>query len=261
MANALCANLTLLFTELPMLARIAAAKQAGFAGVEIQFPYTVPAAELKAALDAAGMPLVLINLPAGDLLDGGAGLACVPDCQAEFDAALAEALAYAEVAKPQQVNVLPGRFVANVEESTALDCLAANLRKTAKAFAPLGIGVVCEAINPFDLPGFAVSTPQALRALLEQVNHPNAKAQLDLYHMARQGFELPETIAELAGLIGHVQFADYPGRAQPGSGKVDFAAARSALAAANYRGWLSAEYRPHGEPAQSLAWLADWPRD
>lgn len=85
----LAANLTMLFTELPLAERIRAAAEAGFAGVEVQFPYEVPAHELKAALQAAGLPLVLINLPAGDLMTGGPGLAAVPERQAEFDAALA----------------------------------------------------------------------------------------------------------------------------------------------------------------------------
>ncbi|MCJ8170032.1 hydroxypyruvate isomerase family protein [Atopomonas sediminilitoris] len=257
----LCANLSLLFTELPLLERVAAAKQAGFDGVEIQFPYDVPAAELRAALQAAQLPLVLINVPAGDLLAGGAGLACVPDQQVAFAAALAEALAYAQVVKPERVNVLPGRFVANVSEADALACLAANLHTTATAFAVLDIAVVTEAINPLDLPGFAVSTPDDLQALLQHTAHPNVKAQLDLYHMARQKLDVAACIKQLGAQIGHVQFADYPGRGQPGTGKLDFAAAKAALNAVGYTGWLSAEYRPQGATLDSLGWLAAWRAD
>ncbi|MNN97231.1 Hydroxypyruvate isomerase [compost metagenome] len=77
--------------------------------------------------------------------------------------------------------------------------------------------------------------------------------------MARQDLDLPTCIAALAGHIGHVQFADCPGRAAPGTGAVDFVAARQALAASGYVGWLGAEYRPGGEgTAASLGWLAEW---
>lgn len=69
----LAANLSLLFNELPLLERVRAAAVAGFAGVEIQFPYEVPAIALKETLERAGLPLVLINLPAGDLMTGGPG--------------------------------------------------------------------------------------------------------------------------------------------------------------------------------------------
>ena len=255
----LCANLSLLFTELPLVERVKAAAEAGFAGVEIQFPYELTAHELKTALKAAGMPLVLINLPAGDLMRGGPGLAAVPQRQAEFDAGLAQALVYAATVRPQCVNVLPGRLAAGVTREAALATLAGNLRRSAEAFAPLGIQVLAEAINPIDMPGFLVNTPDDLLALIAAVDHPNFAAQLDFYHMARQGLDLPACIAALAGHIGHVQFADCPGRGAPGSGTLDFAAALAALRAAGYAGWLAAEYKPGDtDTAGSLGWLAEW---
>lgn len=255
----LCANLSMLFTELPLLERIPAAAAAGFAAVEIQFPYELPAEELSAALQRAGLPLVLINLPAGDLMSGGPGLAAVPQRQAEFDAALAQALAYAQVVHPQCVNVLPGRLAEGVAREAALATLVGNLRRTAEAFAPLGIKVLAEAINPLDMPGFLINTPQHLLELIAAVDHANFTAQLDFYHMARQDLQLPACIAALAGRIGHVQFADCPGRGAPGSGALAFAEALAALRASGYDGWLGAEYKP-GEAgtAASLGWLAGW---
>jgi hydroxypyruvate isomerase len=140
----------------------------------------------------------------------------------------------------------------------AWQCLSANLQATAKAFAILGIGVLCEAINPLDMPGFLLNTPEQMLALLASVDQPNLALQLDLYHMARQGFEVPRVIAQLAGKIGHVQFADCPGRGEPGTGQLDFAAALHALAATGYEGWLGAEYLPSG--AEHLGWLETWRR-
>lgn len=252
------ANLSLLFTEQPLLERVLAARVAGFAGVEIQFPYEVPAIRLKEALERAGLPLVLINLPAADLMQGGPGLAAVPERQAAFDAALQEALTYAAMTRPLQVNVLPGRLAEGVEREPALVTLAANLRKTAEAFAVLGIGVVCEAINPLDMPGFLINTPAQLHALLEAVEHPNCRAQVDIYHLARQGLDIAAGIALLRGRIGHVQFADCPGRQQPGSGTVDFAGVLACLRNAGYQGWYGAEFKPSGDAAVDFAWLPAW---
>ena len=75
----LIANLSMLFTERPLLQRVAAAREAGFDAVEIQFPYEVSPFELRRELDDNGMPLVLINLPAGDLMSGGAGWPASPN--------------------------------------------------------------------------------------------------------------------------------------------------------------------------------------
>lgn len=255
----IAANLSMLFTELPLRERVLAAAVAGFEGVEIQFPYEVPAITLKETLASAGMPLLLINLPGGDLLSGGAGLASVPARQAEFDAALQQALSYAAMVRPLHVNVLPGRLAEGLGCEQALDCLASNLRKTAEAFALLGIGVLVEAINPLDMPGFLVNTPEQLRDLLDRVDHPNLAAQYDLYHMARQDLDVVAGIHLLAGRIGHVQFADCPGRGAPGTGALVFEPLLAALRDTGYGGWLAAEYRP-GEVATtaSLGWLAQW---
>lgn len=254
----IAANISLLFSELPLLARIQAAAVAGFAGVEIQFPYELPAIQLKEALTRAGLPLRLINLPAGDLMSGGPGLAAVPARQAEFDAALQEALSYAAMVRPACVNVLPGLLAEGVSREQALACLLNNLRQAAEAFAVLGIQVLCEAINPLDMPGFLLNTPQQLDEVLRAVNHPNLLAQFDVYHMARQGLDIPAGLQLLAGRIGHVQFADCPGRGEPGTGQLDFAALLQALQASGYSGWLGAEYKPSRPTEQTLAWLPAW---
>lgn len=253
-----CANLSLLFTELPLAERVSAAMLAGFDGVEIQFPYDLPAMQLNEALERSGLPLVLINLPAGDLMQGGAGLASVPSRQAEFMAALEQGLAYADKVRPLCVNVLPGRRVEGVSREHALSTLAANLHRAAEAFMGLGIRVLCEAINPLDMPGFLINTPEQIDVLLQKVAHPNCLAQLDLYHMARQGLDLQAGIRLLAGRIGHVQFADCPGRGMPGSGELDFESVLRELRASGYRGWLGAEYIPGRSSSTAFDWLAHW---
>lgn len=254
----ICANLSLLFTELPLLERVRAAAEAGFAGVEIQFPYEVPAAALQAELQRSGLPLVLFNLPAGDLMQGGAGLAAVPGREAQFAAGLRQALEYAEVLRPQKINVLAGRLAEGVEREQALALLAEHLRQTAEAFAGRGIAVLMEAINLHDMPGFLLNTPQHLLDMLARVGHPNLAAQLDFYHMARMGLDLADCVRQLQGHIGHVQFADAPGRGEPGSGELDFEPALAALRAQGYAGWLGAEYRPVGATSAGLGWLPAW---
>ena len=142
------------------------------------------------------------------------------------------------------------------------EVLHMDLKHLGPQFLPtqkmLHIGVVCEAVNPLDMPGFLVNTPEQLDRLLRDVDHPNLQAQYDLYHMARQGVDMAAGIRLLAGRIGHVQFADVPGRGEPGSGQVDFEPALRALQEDDYPGWLGAEYKPSGVTADSLGWLPVW---
>lgn len=60
------ANLAWLFQEQPTLPqRMEAAAQAGFAAVELAFPYAYGARELRAAAERAGLEVVLLNTPPG----------------------------------------------------------------------------------------------------------------------------------------------------------------------------------------------------
>jgi hydroxypyruvate isomerase len=79
--------------------------------------------------------------------------------------------------------------------------------------------------------------------------------QYDIYHMLRMGENPAAFIAEHAGRIGHIQFADCPGRGQPGTGEADWAALFSAIDRSGYDGWVGAEYKPSGATSASLGWL------
>ncbi len=49
-----CANLTMMFNEVPFLDRFDAAAKAGFQAVEFLFPYDYKPADIRARLDANG---------------------------------------------------------------------------------------------------------------------------------------------------------------------------------------------------------------
>ena len=74
----LAANLSMMFNEVPFLDRFAAARKAGFDGVEFLFPYEHPMAELRKRLDGEGLTQALFNMPPGDWAKGERGLASHP---------------------------------------------------------------------------------------------------------------------------------------------------------------------------------------
>lgn len=249
-----CANLSLLFREHALPQRAAAARAAGFAGVEVQFPYELPVSGWTQALGAADLPLVLFNVPAGDLMHGGDGLACVPGREAQFADALATCADYARVLAPRCINVLAGRVPAGADRARCLSVLCDNLARAVDCLAPLGVTVTVEAINRHDMPRFLVDDFATMAAVVAAV--PGTALQYDLYHMARMGEPLLAQLAAHGARFGHVQFADLPGRHQPGSGTLDFPALFAALDGAGYSGWCGAEYIPAGTTGGSLAWLA-----
>lgn len=249
------ANLSLLFTELPVPERFQAAKQHGFDAVEIQFPYTLPAEQIQDLLDQQGLQLVLFNVDADTLLQGGEGLAAVPEKRDQFKAAVEQALAYAERLKPNVINVLPGRCLDQQRLGEYQTTLLENLGYAASAFAEIGVKTVFEAVNSHDMPGFIVDSSLGMLDVLAKVDHPNLFMQYDIYHMSRMGEDCAEFLRQHLDKIAHIQFADCPGRGQPGTGATDFATLFDIIATADYQGWIGAEYKPTVDTASSLDWL------
>ncbi|MDD2658469.1 MAG: TIM barrel protein [Methylococcales bacterium] len=250
-----CANLSLLFTEMELINRFKAAKQKGFNAVEIQFPYSLSAATLKKTLEEQQLKLVLFNVDADDLLQDGEGLACVPEKRSQFRQAVAQALEYAEFLKPEAINVLPGRCINENRKRDYLKTFKENLCFAVETFAPLGIKTVFEAINSHDMPGFIIHNERQMLDTLNQLNLPMLLMQYDIYHMQMMGGNPDEFITQHADKIGHIQFADCPGRGQPGTGQINFERVFSAIEKSAYSGWVGAEYKPVGSTSESLNWL------
>lgn len=125
------ANLSMLFTEWPFLDRFERAAQAGFRFVEFQFPYEVPAAEIRARLDRHQLQAVLHNMPAGNREAGERGIGGHPDRGEEFRAGIAQAIAYATALGVPRFNVLAGRVPPGVDEQGLRRTFVANLRQAA----------------------------------------------------------------------------------------------------------------------------------
>ncbi|MEY3760931.1 MAG: hypothetical protein RIR39_2422 [Pseudomonadota bacterium] len=249
------ANLSLLFTEVELIDRFRASKNAGFEAIEIQFPYSLSVETLKNTLEEQQLKLVLFNVAADDLLQGGEGLACVPEKQAQFRQAIAETLDYAKLLKPEAINVLPGRCFNEKRKQDYQKTFKENLIFAVESFALLGIKTVFEAINSHDMPGFIIHNGQQMLDILDELNHPKLFMQYDIYHAQMMGDEPDEFIARHANKIGHIQFADCPGRGQPGTGHINFERIFQAIEKSGYSGWVGAEYNPVGTTSESLDWL------
>ena len=73
--------------------RIGAAAAAGFKAIELQFPYDVPASQVKAAIERNKLTILGVNTPPGER-DGEFGLAAVPGHEKDWQALFARALDY-----------------------------------------------------------------------------------------------------------------------------------------------------------------------
>lgn len=255
---AFAANLSMLFTEADFLDRFRLAREAGFKGVEYLFPYDWAEEDLTRELESNGLTQVLFNLPPGDWSAGERGIACLPDRVEEFREGVGQAIRYARALNCKQVNCLAGICPDTLDESLAWQTLVDNVSYAAARLEDEGMTLCLEAINSrVDIPGFFLDTSARVIQLIEAVDAGNVKLQYDLYHMQIMEGDLIRTVECLLPWIAHIQFADNPGRHEPGTGEINFWNVFAALDRMGYGGWVSAEYHPSRETATSLGWFRE----
>lgn len=246
------ANLGFLWADRPLPEAIRAAHAAGFDAVECHWPYAVPAADVKAALDETGLSMLGINTRRGDTSAGENGLSALPGREADARAAIDEAIAYAAATGARNVHVMAGF----AEGAASRDAFASNLRHACTSAAPHGIRILIEPLNRYDAPGYFLQTTTQARALIEEIGEPNLRLMFDCYHVQLMEGDLTRRLRALLPLIGHIQFASVPDRGPPDHGEINYAHVFQTLCDLGYSAPVGAEYRPSGETEASLGWMA-----
>ncbi len=251
------ANLTMLFGELPFLDRFAAAKAAGFDGVEYLFPYDFEKAVLRERLQQYGLVQVLHNLPAGDWAAGERGIAIFPDRVDEFRDGVYRAIDYATALDCHQVNCLVGVAPAGADPVELNEVLVKNLRFAATTFARENIRLLIEPINTIDIPGFFLRRTEQAVQIIADVGSDNLFIQYDIYHMQVMEGDIARTLQRHMARIAHVQLADNPGRHEPGTGEINYPFLFRYLDETGYCGWIGCEYKPKTTTIEGLGWYAN----
>jgi sugar phosphate isomerase/epimerase len=121
----------------------------------------------------------------------------------------------------------------------------------------LGLEIALE-LEPFHLS--IVNNVERMVQLLNNVNHPAVKANVDISHLALAGDGASE-IAKLAGRIAHVHLSDCDGKRHgdlpPGRGSVAFPPYLQGLAAAGFTGSVSIELEYSPEPNKIVDWVRE----
>ena len=255
----LAANLSMLFPHLPFPERFAAAAKAGFRYVEYQFPYPFGSAqEIAACARAAGVEVVLHNLPGGDAAKGDRGIACQPERVNEFREGVERAIEYAKAVGCPRLNTLAGIAPAGVAQEKVMATLVENLRHAAAKLKAAGLTLLTEPCNTRTIPGFFLSGSQAGIEVIDAVGADNLLLQYAVFHMQIVEGDLAKTIERLLPRIGHIQVADVPARNEPGTGEINYCWLLPQIDALGYRGWIGAEYIPKGDTVEGLKWATPY---
>ncbi|WP_370949720.1 hydroxypyruvate isomerase family protein [Amycolatopsis sp. cg5] len=252
-------NLSILYTELPLLERPEAAKKAGFDAVEFWWPFdtAVPSDaqvdKFVKAIEDAGVQLVGLNFAAGDMAGGDRGLVSWPERSSEFRENIPIALSIGDRLGCRAYNALYGNRLERKSAEEQDEIGMENLALAAYAARQQGAIVLVEPIS--GAPRYPLLTAADALAAIDRAGAPNLRLLADLYHLTVNGDDLDAVIAEHTGRIGHVQIADAPGRNEPGTGDLDIEGYLGKLAGCGYDGFVGLEYKPSGTSADSFKWL------
>jgi hydroxypyruvate isomerase len=256
-------NCSILFTELPLLERPAAARAAGFDVVEFWWPFAeaVPsdrdADAFVAAVQDAGVQLAGLNFFAGDMPGGDRGLVSWPARSAEFRDNIDATVGVGERLGCRAFNALYGNRVDGVTAEQQDEVGAENLALAAQAAARIGGTVLIEPVS--GAPAYPLLTAADALEVMERVQAAAGVGNLgllaDLYHLAVNGDDVDKVIAADTPRIAHVQIADHPGRNEPGTGSLPLDRQLADLETRGYTGWVGLEYKPSGVSGESFGWL------
>ncbi len=252
------ANLQFMFNELDVLDRYDAAAKAGFKGVELQSPYSIPVEHIVDRLERNELRHIIINMPMNDPDTGKGNVPLRPDRTDLYKERVAQGVEYAKELGCLGVNVGVGPLPDDVPAAEARATLVSNLRHAAGELEKVGVKGLIEAINTRDQPGFFIHTTAQTRGLIEEVGHSNLFIQYDFYHMQIMEGDLAPTVKENLDLIAHMQLADTPGRHEPGTGEINYNYLLPYLDEIGYGGWVGCEYHPANETLSGLRWADKW---
>lgn len=242
----------MLFTEVAFADRIAAAAKAGFTAVECQFPYGVPARDLRNRLNETGLIMTGINTPLGG--QGEFGFAALPARRAAFRDGLAQALDYAHELGAKSVHCMSG-VLNGVPLADARACFIDNMAFACEEAERAGITLLIEPLNPYDRPDYFLTGSDMAADLIAHVNRPELKIMFDLYHVQILEGDLLRRIGRHWPLIGHFQLASVPRRHEPDEGEINYAVILNEIAARGWQGWIGCEYRPRASTVAGLGWI------
>jgi hydroxypyruvate isomerase len=247
----LSANLGFLWVELPLPDAIRAAAAAGFEAVELHWPYVVPAADVKAALDETGLPVLGLNTQRGDVRAGDNGLSAIVDRRGEARMYIREACEYAAAIGCSNIHVMAG-YTDGGDAAEAMFC--DNLKYACEVADKNQQTILIEPLNDRDAPGYHLNNLDAAVATVTAVGAPNLKVMFDCYHLEIMQGDLVKRLKAALPHIGHIQIAAVPDRGEPDEGDLDYKTLLREIDALGWTGFIGAEYKPRDGTDAGLGW-------
>ena len=218
--------------------------------------------------DRIGKELARLNMTMGVFIvnmDTAFGTAAFANSDKDArDAFLNECKAAVTVAKrvnAKWMTVVPGKQFTRLQPEFQTQHAVELLKQASAIFEPHGLIMVIEALNFHDHPDqFLQRTGQAY-LLCKSVNSPACKILFDVYHQQITEGNIIPNIDLAWSEIAYFQVGDNPGRAEPGTGEINYRNVFRHIHRKGFKGIVGMEHvksrgGPEGEQAVIDAYMA-----
>jgi len=222
------------------------AAKVGFKAVETPFPYQASPEDLACVLKTEGLKQVLINTDPGPACLGYAALVGKEEL---FLASLNKAVDYCKATDCKLLHIMAG--VVSEASPGCPTLYRDNLKLAAGILASEGIVGVIEPLST--KPGYFLNSFNQAEEVIKDVNSPNIRLLMDIYHMQRLCGNLTENINRFHPITGHIQIAQVPNRDEPFNlGEINYEFVFGLLEEIGYTGYVGLEYSPKAGTFEGL---------
>jgi hydroxypyruvate isomerase len=241
-------NIELLFTEAGEPAeRIRAAAAAGFDAVEMWTTLDKDVDTLAKVASDTGVSITSV------LAEPRTNFALPWETLDAFFDGLLRGVENARLLGSPRIVLGSGTGFAGMKRAQNLQRLVEVFSEAVERTAGSGVKLILEAVNTrVDHPGALTDRTVDAVTVARGVDSENFGILYDIYHSLVEGEDPATELANAAGLVDYVQLADAPGRGEPGSGSVDWAAQLAVLRSSGYAGPIGLEYFPTVPSEQSV---------
>jgi hydroxypyruvate isomerase len=163
------------------------------------------------------------------------------------------AITYAKKLRIPQIILMSGNAIPGRSHEEQYASLLEGTKRAGELVARADLTAIVEPLNSrVDHKGFFLTTCTEGLKLVRDADNPQVRLLFDIYHEQVQQGNVIATLTDAAPYVSVFHIADSPGRHDPGTGEMNYAAIYKAIQKTGFAGYVTMEYLPVGEQVDSL---------
>jgi len=176
-----------------------------------------------------------------------------PEQRENFLADVRQAIVFAQKLEIPQIILMSGNAVPGKTRDEQYASMLEGVKRAADLAAKANLTLIIEPLNnKVDHKGFFLDNCVDGLRLVREAGTPHVKLLFDIYHEQVQLGNVIRSLTDAAPQVAVFHIADNPGRHDPGTGEMNYDNIYKAIAKTGFKGYVTMEYVPSGEPAESL---------